>query len=240
MRFSARISSASLAKSIVRYGAFPVAEHAEALEVGHLLLDLLARVGAALGLHLDARQVAAVGLLDLVLDRQAVAVPARHVEGVEAGELRRLHHHVLQDLVDGMARGAAGRWRTAARRAARTAARRGARRAAADRRLAPPTAGSTPARAWRGRRASGRACRGDSASLGSRWSWRCAAVERRAVVVGGRRFGAGRSVARALNSIARGLATLRREPVARVGDVAADLFGQRLQAVVAGLVAQLV
>jgi hypothetical protein len=36
----------------------PVAEHAEALEVGHLLRDLLGRVGAALGLHLVARQAA--------------------------------------------------------------------------------------------------------------------------------------------------------------------------------------
>ena len=81
----------------------PVAEHADALEVGHLLRDLLGRVGAALGLHLVARQAAAEGLLDRVLDRQAVAVPARRVARVEAGELARLDDHVLQDLVGGVA-----------------------------------------------------------------------------------------------------------------------------------------
>ncbi len=81
----------------------PVAEHADALEVGHLLRDLLGGVGAALRLHLVARQAAAEGLLDLVLDRQAVAVPARGVARVEAGELARLDDHVLQDLVGGVA-----------------------------------------------------------------------------------------------------------------------------------------
>ena len=81
----------------------PVAEHADALEVGHLLGDLLVRVGAALRLHLVARQAAAELLLDRVLDRQAVAVPARRVARVEAGELARLDDHVLQDLVGGVA-----------------------------------------------------------------------------------------------------------------------------------------
>ena len=42
-------------------------------------------------------------LLDRVLDRQAVAVPARHVVRVEAGQLARLDDHVLQHLVDGVA-----------------------------------------------------------------------------------------------------------------------------------------
>ena len=41
-------------------------------------------------------------LLDLVLDRQPVAVPARHVTRVVAGELARLDDHVLEDLVDRM------------------------------------------------------------------------------------------------------------------------------------------
>jgi hypothetical protein len=81
----------------------PVAEHAQALEVGHLLGDLLGGVGAAPGLHLVAAQLAPVGLLDLVLDRQAVAVPARHVHGIEAGQLARLDDHVLEHLVDRMA-----------------------------------------------------------------------------------------------------------------------------------------
>ncbi len=81
----------------------PVAEHADALEVGHLLRDLLGGVGAALFLHLGARQCTAKGLLDRVLDRQAVAVPTRRVARVEAGELARLDDHVLQDLVGGVA-----------------------------------------------------------------------------------------------------------------------------------------
>ena len=81
----------------------PVAEDADPLEVDHLLGDLLGRVGAALGLHLGARQAAAEFLLDRVLDRQAVAVPARRVARVEAGELARLDDHVLQDLVGRMA-----------------------------------------------------------------------------------------------------------------------------------------
>ena len=42
-------------------------------------------------------------LLDRVLDRQAVAVPAGHVLRVEAGQLPRLDDHVLEHLVDGVA-----------------------------------------------------------------------------------------------------------------------------------------
>ena len=67
-------------------GIVPVAEHAEALEVRLLPLDLLGRVGARKALRLLGRQVLAVLLLDLHLDRQAVAVPARHVRRVEAGQ----------------------------------------------------------------------------------------------------------------------------------------------------------
>jgi hypothetical protein len=65
--------------------------------------DLLGGEGAALGLHLVARQVAAELLLDGVLDRQAVAVPARDVLRVHALELARLDDHVLEDLVDRVA-----------------------------------------------------------------------------------------------------------------------------------------
>jgi hypothetical protein len=81
----------------------PVAEHAEAHEVGPLLLDLLGGVGPALRLHLGARQAATKRLLDLVFDRQAVAVPPRREAAVEARELPRLDDHVLQDLVRRMA-----------------------------------------------------------------------------------------------------------------------------------------
>ncbi len=84
-------------------GVVPFAQHAQALEVLHLQGDLLGGVGTALGLHLVAAEVAAVQLLDLVLDRQAVAVPARHVVRVHALQLPRLDDHVLQDLVDRVA-----------------------------------------------------------------------------------------------------------------------------------------
>jgi hypothetical protein len=52
---------------------------------------------------ISSRQVAAVQLLDGVLDRQAVAVPARCVERVEAFQLAALDDHVLEDLVDRVA-----------------------------------------------------------------------------------------------------------------------------------------
>ncbi len=83
-------------------GMLPVAEHAQALEVGHLLADLRGGVGTALGLHVVAAELAAEFLLDRVLDRQAVAIPARRVLRVVAHQLTGLDDHVLQDLVDGV------------------------------------------------------------------------------------------------------------------------------------------
>ena len=83
-------------------GVVPVGQHAQALEIGHLLVDLLGRESAALGLHVVAAQLAAVLLFDRVLDRQAVTVPAWDKLGVKAGELPGLDHHVLEHLVDGM------------------------------------------------------------------------------------------------------------------------------------------
>jgi hypothetical protein len=47
--------------------------------------------------------VLAVGLFDLVFDRQAVAVPARHVGRVEAGQRLGADDDVLEDLVHRMA-----------------------------------------------------------------------------------------------------------------------------------------
>jgi hypothetical protein len=81
----------------------PLPEHAQALEVGHLQRDLLGGKGAALGLHLVTRQVAAVELFDRVFDRQAVTVPAGDVLRVQALELARLDDHVLEDFVDRVA-----------------------------------------------------------------------------------------------------------------------------------------
>ena len=86
--------------------AVPVADHAEPLEVAALDVDLLGGVFAALRAECRGVELVAdlaVLLLDRVLDRQAVAVPARHVGRVEAGQQLRLDHHVLEDLVDRVA-----------------------------------------------------------------------------------------------------------------------------------------
>ena len=77
----------------------PVAQHAQANEIGLLALDLLGGVGAAQFAELRRRNVLAVGLFHLQFDRQAVAVPARHVRRVEAGQGLGLDDDVLEDLV---------------------------------------------------------------------------------------------------------------------------------------------
>ncbi len=81
----------------------PVAQHAEALEPLALAVDLLQRVLAALGAEPGGIQLLtdlAMLFLHRDLDRQAVAVPAGHVRRVEARQVLRAHHHVLEDLVD--------------------------------------------------------------------------------------------------------------------------------------------
>ena len=81
-------------------GVLPVAEHAQALE--GLLLDLDKVQGELLGAAADFGRCQVLGFLDhLELDRQAVAVPARDVGGVEAGHGLRLHDQVLEHLVEG-------------------------------------------------------------------------------------------------------------------------------------------
>ena len=87
-------------------GVVPVAEHAEADEVLALLVDLLVGVFAAglaklIGLDLDTDLADA--FLDLVLDGQAVAIPAGHVGRVFTVQRARLDDHVLEDLVDRVA-----------------------------------------------------------------------------------------------------------------------------------------
>jgi hypothetical protein len=80
-------------------GIAPVAEHAEADEILLLPLHLFGREAAAQFARLVGGQVLAVGLFDLVFDRQAVAVPARHIGRVEAGQGLGTDDHVLEDLV---------------------------------------------------------------------------------------------------------------------------------------------
>jgi hypothetical protein len=86
-------------------GAIPIAEHAEALEVLALRIDLLVRVFAAGGaerLGVDLLSHPAVGLFDLHLDRKAMAIPARNVRRVVPVEGAGLDDDVLQYLVDGV------------------------------------------------------------------------------------------------------------------------------------------
>ena len=95
-------------------GMGPVAGHAEALEFLALGVEPALRIGAALpaeGDHGGAVGELGLGLalgavivfLDLPLDGQAVAVPARHIVRVLAQHGLRAADHVLEDLVQGVA-----------------------------------------------------------------------------------------------------------------------------------------
>ena len=95
-------------------GMIPVADDAEPLEFLALHVEPVRRIGAAFfperhhrGGVAEVRLRLALGavvlFLDLPFDRQAVTVPARHVVGIEAEHLLALGHHVLEDLVQGVA-----------------------------------------------------------------------------------------------------------------------------------------
>ncbi|KAG0771844.1 hypothetical protein G6F22_016155 [Rhizopus arrhizus] len=84
----------------------PAAQHAQALEVHALDVALFFGELSALLPEFNRVELGAdlaPLLLDRDLDRQAVAVPARHVGCIEAGQVARLDDDVLQDLVDRMA-----------------------------------------------------------------------------------------------------------------------------------------
>ena len=94
------------ARSHREVGIVPVAHDAEPLEVRALDLDLARGIFAAglaerVGVELLAD--AAVLLLDLLFDREPMAVPAGHIGRVEAVERARLDDDVLQHLVHGVA-----------------------------------------------------------------------------------------------------------------------------------------
>ncbi len=85
---------------------FPIAEHAEALEVLALRVDLLLGIRSAGGaerLGVDLLPHAPVGFLHLHLDGEAVAIPTGNVRRVVSVEGARLDDDVLQNLVDGVA-----------------------------------------------------------------------------------------------------------------------------------------
>ena len=92
----------------------PIAGDAEPDEFGALHLDPVRGEGPALAAEFDQgggvgkiRLRLALGavilLLDLPLDRQAVAVPAGHVIRIVAEHLLAARHHVLEDLVERVA-----------------------------------------------------------------------------------------------------------------------------------------
>ena len=92
-----------------RVVVIPVAVDAQALELLALHADPVIGEGAALAAELADRHgvlvlvAGAILLLDLPFDRQAVAVPARHVVAVLAQHLLGAAHQVLQDLVERVA-----------------------------------------------------------------------------------------------------------------------------------------
>ena len=84
----------------------PVAEDAETLELLALDFDPFLGVSPALLADLGLAHLAlslAEFLVDLQFDRQTVAVPARHVRGVEALHTLALDDDILEDLVQRVA-----------------------------------------------------------------------------------------------------------------------------------------
>ncbi len=81
----------------------PIAEYAEAFELCALEIDVFARVGVTGGTNGRGIGGSVAGLAqllrDLELNRQPVAVPARHVRRAEAAQRFVLHHDVLENLV---------------------------------------------------------------------------------------------------------------------------------------------
>ncbi len=93
-------------------GVVPIAEYAKSLELVPLDVDELQRVFAAATdlldgvhrlAHVHTGPVEPELLVHLVLDGQPMAIPARHVDRVEAGHRARLHDDVLEDLVQHVA-----------------------------------------------------------------------------------------------------------------------------------------
>ena len=90
-------------------GLVPLPGDAEPLELLGLHVDPMLGIGAALGAELGQRDLVlvelllAILLLDLPLDRQAVAVPAGHVGRVLAQQGLGADDHVLEHLVERVA-----------------------------------------------------------------------------------------------------------------------------------------
>ncbi len=84
-------------------GVVPQADDAEALEVAALDVDVLLGVGAAGAAEVRRAHLPLLRAelaVDLQLDGQAVAVPARQVGGIEPRHVVGLDDQILQDLVE--------------------------------------------------------------------------------------------------------------------------------------------
>ncbi len=87
----------------------PVTDDAEALEFLALHVDLFPCIVAAGSAKLRIRDIFLFAffllelLLDLQLDRQTVAIPARNIGRIETHHGTRAHHNVLEHLIDRMA-----------------------------------------------------------------------------------------------------------------------------------------
>ena len=88
---------------------FPLAGDAQALELITLHVDPAFGEFAAFlteGHHIDVVLVQTLGavlLFDLPFDRQAVAIPPRHIARITAHHLLTAHHHILKDFVQRVA-----------------------------------------------------------------------------------------------------------------------------------------
>ena len=87
----------------------PIGHHAQPLQLAALCIDPVLGIGAAFGPEFEQRHLIlvelllAVLLLNLPLDRQAVAVPPRHIRRVLAQQVLRAADHVLDRVVQRVA-----------------------------------------------------------------------------------------------------------------------------------------
>ena len=90
-------------------GVVPVARDAKALEFSALHINPAFSKAAAFLAEIDdvhivfVQALGAVLLFDLPFNRQAVAIPTRHIACVFAHHLLAAHHHVFQNFVQRMA-----------------------------------------------------------------------------------------------------------------------------------------
>ena len=86
-------------------GIFPLAEDAEALEIGALEVDILLGVLAAGAADFDRRQCAPSSIRSslstlISMGNPALAIPPRNVGRIEAGHGARFDDEILQDLIE--------------------------------------------------------------------------------------------------------------------------------------------